>query len=265
MNTSFDILCRDLRALGLCEGDTVIVHSSLSSMGHVEGGAETVIAALRAVLGESGTLLFPAFSYATAYKSSEFSLNDTPVCVGKIPDTFRQMPGVLRSLHPTHSVCAIGAHAAEMVADHALDDTPMGPHSPYRKLPAADGKILMLGCSLRSNSFIHAMEEVAEVSYVLTGHHYFQITDGDGNVITKGIRRHYFNRPGGHVVQRYDRTLDVLDASAGDFTEGEVHGAHCVLMRSAALQEKAVAKMKEDETFFVDDPDGLIAAEKAKT
>ena len=58
--------------------------------------------------------------------------------------------------------------------------------------------------------------------------------------------------------------LDVLDASAGDFTEGEVHGAHCVLMRSAVLQEKAVARMKEDETFFVDDPDGLIAAEKAK-
>jgi len=174
------------------------------------------------------------------------------------------MPGVLRSFHPTHSVCAIGARAAEMVADHGLDDTPMGPHSPYRKLPAADGKILMLGCSLRSNSFMHAMEEVAEVSYVLTGYHYFRMTDGEGREITKGIRRHYFNRPDGRVVQRYDRSLDVLDASAGDYTQGEVHGAPCVLIRSAALQEKAVARMKEDETYFVDDPDGLIAAEREK-
>ena len=95
--TSFEILCRDLTSIGIGCGDVLIVHSSLSSMGYVEGGAETVIAALRSVLGEEGTLLFPAFSYRTAYVDSSFSLKDTPVCVGKIPETFRTMPGVRRS------------------------------------------------------------------------------------------------------------------------------------------------------------------------
>jgi len=258
MNPSFEILCRDLAALGLRAGDTVIVHSSLSSMGQVEGGAETVIAALRAVLGETGTLMFPAFTYRSAYIDSTFSLNDSPVCVGKIPETFRTMPGVLRSFHPTHSVCAIGARAAEMVADHGLDDTPMGPHSPYRKLPDVGGKILMLGCGMAPNSFMHAMEEVAEVPYVLRDHHYFRMTDGEGNVVTKGIRRHNFARPEGTIHQRYVRSLDVLDASAGDYTEGLVHGAKATLILSAALRTKAVAKMKAEPYYFIDDPDGIL-------
>ena len=56
-------LIHDLSALGLCPGDTVIVHSSLSALGHVEGGADTVIDALKELLTEEGTLLFPALSF----------------------------------------------------------------------------------------------------------------------------------------------------------------------------------------------------------
>ena len=256
--TSFEILCRDLRALGIREGDTLVVHSSLKSMGYVEGGAETVIRALREVLGEEGTLLFPAFSYRFVYDNPVFSMNDTPVCIGTIAETFRKMPGVLRSFHPTHSVCAIGKHAAEMVADHRLDDTPMGIHSPYRKLPAYNGKILFLGCGIGCNSFMHGMEELAGVSYVLKDHVTYRMTDTDGTVSEVQIRRHNFNRPEGHLLQCYRRAPDVLDKEAGDYVTGKVHGADATVMLSAVLQEKAVAKMKEDETYFIDDPDGIL-------
>lgn len=258
MNTSYETLCRDLRAMGIAAGDVLMVHSSLSSMGHVEGGAATVIHALYDVLTPAGTLLLPAFSYRTAIPSASFSQNDTPSCVGTIPETFRQMPGVLRSFHPTHSVCALGARAAELVGDHGLDDTPMGEHSPFRKLPACKGKILMLGCGLRSNSFMHGMEELAGVSYVLGDALLFRMTDKDGVVTDKPVRLHHFDRPGGHLIQRYDRVPDVLSEADGDYVRGVIHGADSILYHTVSLEAKTVAKLHEDETYFIDDPNGVL-------
>ena len=66
MNKSFEILCKDFVSIGIKKGDTVMVHSSLSSMGNVEGGAQTVIEALKEVVGVEGTLLFPAFTFSTS-------------------------------------------------------------------------------------------------------------------------------------------------------------------------------------------------------
>ena len=84
--TSFERLVSDFKSLGIKEGDVLLVHSSLSSMGNVEGGADTVIDALLEVLGKEGTLLFPAFSFSPCYKTSYFSYKDTPSCVGKISE-----------------------------------------------------------------------------------------------------------------------------------------------------------------------------------
>lgn len=44
---------------GLASIRLLLVHSSLSSLGLVEGGADTVLDALLEVLGEEGTLLVP--------------------------------------------------------------------------------------------------------------------------------------------------------------------------------------------------------------
>ncbi len=93
MNTSLEKIKNDLLALGIKAGDVLMVHSSLKSMGQVEGGAETVIAALRAVLGEEGTLMLPALSYATSCESSFFSNLETPSCVGHITEVFRKQEG----------------------------------------------------------------------------------------------------------------------------------------------------------------------------
>ena len=254
--SSKERIISDLKTLGVKSGDVLLVHSSLSSMGYVDGGADAVIDALLEVLGNEGTLLFPAFSFSPCYRTSEFSHNDTPSCVGKISEVFRKRKGVIRSFHPTHSVSAIGKYALEMISGHEKDDTPVGVNSPLRKLPKYDGKILMLGCSLHSNSFMHGMEELAEVFYVLRGHQEYKMIDKDGNVSYVKIRRHDFGRENGTLHQRYNRSLDVLDK--GDYSIGKVHGADCVLMNSVALEEKAVRKMKENPTYFIDDPDGLL-------
>lgn len=154
---------RGLRELGLREGQVVLVHSSLSSFGHVEGGADSVIGALLAVLGPEGTLCMPTLTYGLFSPENPPPLFDpetTPGIVGKIPERFRQRPGVLRSLHPTHSVAALGPMAPELLAGHERSRTPCGPDSPWGRLREVEGVILMVGCGTAPMTISHGPEEV---------------------------------------------------------------------------------------------------------
>ena len=254
MNSSYEILKRDLENIGMRRGDVIVVHSSLKSMGFVEGGAECVIKALSDTIGEEGTLIFPTFTYRTSYVDSFYSNKDTPSCVGFISETFRKCEGVYRTNHPTHSVALRGKLAEVLVEGEELDDSPMGIHSPYRRLSEVGAKILMLGCSLSHNSFMHALEEDAGLEYALREHQEYRVIDENGNLSIRRIRRHNFIRPDGAVHQRYDRTLDVLDE--GDYCIAEIHGAESVLIDSVALKKKALLKLKGDPMYFVDDPNG---------
>ncbi len=62
-----DDLIQGFERLGLSAGDNVVVHSSLSSFGKVDGGADTVIDALEAVITDAGTLVMPTFSGQVVY------------------------------------------------------------------------------------------------------------------------------------------------------------------------------------------------------
>ena len=254
MNKSFEIIKKDLLEIGLVSGDTVIVHSSLSSMGNVEGGAETVIAALMEVIGPEGTLMFPAFTYKSAYLGEPFVHDETPVCVGLIPETFRKWPGVIRSVHPSHSVSAIGRLAYELTKDHALDETPMGLNSPYRRLAEHKAKILMLGCSLNTMSYMHALEEEAEAEYCLTPNYVeYTITDDKGVRYTKKYRKHNFRRPTETIKQCYARLINILTPES-DYIARKIHGATSYLVDAVALHDKALLKFKESPYYFVDAP-----------
>jgi aminoglycoside 3-N-acetyltransferase len=116
-------LAADLRALGVLPGATLVVHSSFKSLGAVPGGIETVIQGLLLAIGKDGTLLMPALS-ATLRTPAIFDVLATPARVGAIPEFFRTRPGTLRSLHPTHSVCAVGQQARALLAEHLLACTP---------------------------------------------------------------------------------------------------------------------------------------------
>jgi aminoglycoside 3-N-acetyltransferase len=257
MNSSFDMLTKDLKELGIKRGDTVIVHSSLSSMGEVKGGAETVISALLYILGDEGTLLFPAFSYSSVYETHRFSYADTPVCVGKIPETFRHMEGVIRSIHPTHSVAAIGRLARSLTEGHENDRTPMGVNSPYRKLADADALILMLGCSLSSVSYMHALEEEAGVEYCLTPYEVEYTVDLPHRSYTDKYRKHNFRRKNFRITQEYTRCVDVLEKDV-DYFQGKVHGANSYLIKCKNLREKALSVMSESPYYFVGLPEGYV-------
>ena len=154
-------LVYDLKKVGLKRGDKVGVHSSLKSLGHVVGGAETVIKALLAVIGPDGTLLMPLFNNP----APQIDLRTAPCRLGAIPETFRKYPGVLRSHNATHSVGVIGADAEYVAAGHEKG-TQLGVDSPFHRLAKMGGWILHLGTDFKSSSIIHVAEAIAQVPYL---------------------------------------------------------------------------------------------------
>jgi aminoglycoside 3-N-acetyltransferase len=149
-----------LRNLGLEAGSGVMVHSSLKSFGWVEGGAKAVIKALIEVLTPQGTLLMPSFNHNSIVDeggAGYYSPTETPTLNGAIPDLFWRLPGVSRSLDPTHPVAAWGKNAIRYTASHHLTLT-MGPQSPLGLLNTDGGYGLLLGVDYKSNTFHHLVE-----------------------------------------------------------------------------------------------------------
>jgi aminoglycoside 3-N-acetyltransferase len=170
-------LAGDLKSLGLNPGETVIVHSALSQLGWVAGGAHAVVLALMDVLGPSGTLMMPTHSgqltspanwrnppvpehwWATIREEiPAFDPHLTPTRqMGAVVDCFRGMPRVERSNHPHVSFAAIGPATRMLLGDHQLGDG-FGESSPIGQLYALDGQVLLLGVGHGNNTSLHLAE-----------------------------------------------------------------------------------------------------------
>lgn len=144
----------DLRRLGLKPGMDVMVHSSLSSVGHLDGGADTVIDALLQVLGRAGTLMFPSFNHRAALV---YNPRTSPTTNGALPDAFWRRRGVVRSDHPTHAVAAYGPRAVAFCCDH-VETGLWTSESPIARLVAAGGYVLSLGVTHTSSTAYHVGE-----------------------------------------------------------------------------------------------------------
>jgi aminoglycoside 3-N-acetyltransferase len=240
-------IAEDLHALGVRADGVLLVHSSLSALGYVEGGPETVIQGLLAALGPDGTLLMPALTYEhVTPENPVFDLCHTPSNVGAIPEHFRLRPGTRRSLHPTHSVCAVGPRAVELLDEHVLDDTPCGPHSPFRKLRDVGGQLLMLGCGLHPNTSLHAIEELVQPPYLFGDPLTYTLIDAEGRRHQKTYCTHGFLG----YDQRYDHVADLLAEPA--LHRGCVLQAEAVLIDVPALWDAAIAALRRDPLYFVE-------------
>jgi aminoglycoside 3-N-acetyltransferase len=175
-----ETLAADLRAVGLQPGMVVIVHSSLSSIGWVNGGPVAVMQALLDVITPDGTLVMPAHS--GEYSDPSYwqhppvpevwwpIIRDTmpafdPRCtptrgMGRIAETFRTWPGARRSLHPQDSFAAWGRRAEFITANHALENG-LGDQSPLARVYDLDGDVLLLGVPYGNNTSFHLGESRA--------------------------------------------------------------------------------------------------------
>ncbi|MGI5247290.1 aminoglycoside N(3)-acetyltransferase [Dactylosporangium sp. CA-139066] len=177
-----DSIARQLRELGLPESATVIVHSSLSRLGWVAGGAHAVVLALLQAIGPDGTLVMPTHSRNLTDPADwgnppvpedwwETIRAETPAYdpqvtptgwMGAIVECFRSFPGVLRSAHPTVSFAALGPLARQITEAHELNDG-LGEGSPLARLYEADAWVLLLGVGHDNNTSLHLAEYRAAV------------------------------------------------------------------------------------------------------
>jgi len=156
-----------LSMLGLGPGAIVVVHSSLKSFGQVDGGAETVIAALQETVTRRGLVIMPTHSLCLIGRpgAGAYDPATSEATTGTIPEVFRRQSGVLRSLHPTHSDAAWGDRAAELLADHECRG-PVGKDSPLHRAALWGGGVLFLGVGHGANTTLHLAEVLAGVPYV---------------------------------------------------------------------------------------------------
>lgn len=236
-----------LSALGVRRGGLLLVHASLSSLGWVPGGAPAVIEALRQTLGPEGTLLMPALTYEYVdHRQPVFDQARTPSCVGAISECFRTMPGVQRSLAPTHSVCGSGPWASWILGRHHLDNTPCGPRSPFRALRDLRGAILFLGCGLSPDTSVHGIEELVEPPYLFGGPVRYRMITGHGGRLDVTVRRHAFDG----FIQRYDRVLEALPEHG--WRSGRVGQALAYLLDARILWDRAGMMLRRDPYALVE-------------
>ena len=162
-----DDLRRELAALGVREGDTLVVHCSFAAFEGFTGNAVEVIKLLQEMVGATGTILMPSQPYdgsaiKWAKSGKPFDVKRTPSMMGIVSEFFRRMPGVVRSIHPTHPVAAWGARAKELIEDHWKAATPCGEGTPYLRMLDCDGKVLHLGSTIHTTTFLHGVEEILE-------------------------------------------------------------------------------------------------------
>lgn len=176
-----DTLTEDLRELGVGPGSIVLVHSSLSSLGWVCGGAAAVVIALQEVVRSFGTVVMPTHSGDLSdpaawqnppvpepwwdiirEKMPPFDPELTPSRgVGVIPEVFRSQPETVRSNHPQGSFAAWGADAIPIINDHQLTPA-FGRESPLGRIYDRDGLVLLLGVGYENNTSFHLAECIAE-------------------------------------------------------------------------------------------------------
>jgi aminoglycoside 3-N-acetyltransferase len=160
-------LAADLARLGVARGDTLFIHSSLKSLGFVEGGAAAVVGALQDAVGPEGTLLLPTYYMpaGTVRGTCEvpgymFDPRKHGTVMGRLPEAFLAADGVRRSIHPTHSVSAWGRHAVYLTEGHHQAPSIFGPGSPWQRfLEIEHAKVLGLGISMGPVTFYHVLED----------------------------------------------------------------------------------------------------------
>lgn len=238
-----------LHALGIKEGDTLLMHTSIKSFGYIEGGVETLIDALRLAVGETGNLMAPTLTGSeklSAQNPPVFDAMKTPCWTGLFPETFRKQREAKRSLHPTHSVSVIGPGAKELIKDHELSLTPCGTESPYYRLAQMKGKVVCFGVNFESVTLLHTVEELAEVPYHLQPEMAEAvITDIFGNTKKVMIYLHKYGD------ERNFSIMEPIMEEHGGVRKDKVLRSETRVIDAAMLVELSLERLKANPEFLL--------------
>lgn len=248
MYTKQDLM-EAIKKIGIKHDDSLLVHSSMKAIGEVEGGADTVLDAFIEYLQDDGLLIFPTHTWEQINEEyNVFNPMTEPSCVGLLSNLFLKRPGVVRSLHPTHSVAALGRDAVDYCSGEEQFDTPCSRNGCWGKLYDRKAKILFLGSSLKKNTYIHGVEEWNNITNRLTEKHIqLRVLAPDGRFLDRPLRGHHFS--GGDISYNYDKLLAPL-LQNGIANMSFIGDANSVLCDAVAMADMTSMFLQRDPKLF---------------
>ena len=200
------------------------------------------------MLTPQGLLAAPTHTWATVSdKQPVFHQTYSPSTVGVLTNVLRLRRNAVRSLHPTHSVAAIGVRANEFCAGHERDETPCSPLSPYGKLIDWGGKVVLLGVDLTRCTFFHCLEEVAGLGDIWTldrERRRRYLIRHDGTLVQSWIRDHI-----GHMSDNYGRVEREL-REAGAMTICQKDRCIMRIVDAVRARDPLVPRMRANPWLF---------------
>ena len=260
-----------LKAVGVKEGDVLLIHASTGNFGYVEGGAVTVIDAVREVIGEKGTALFAAFTRPYIFlggvnKGWNFRPYDAAklgqINTGNVVKTLlKEYPDAVRSKHISHSWAGFGLLAEECLSAHGAYDPPCSLNSPMGKAMEKGAKILHLGSSIATTTFLHMIETVTDAPFLSTAICQEQLEDG--RIKTVALEQHLPGHRDFYTgFQAFESKFFKKAVAEGLQINREKLGVgELILMDSGELFEIGCRIAKEDDRIFLcDNPECVFCS-----
>ena len=244
----------DLKKLGLERGIAVEIHSSLSSIGFVEGGASTVISALMDVVGEDGAIVMSAYLVTPLIPLTEEEkrkgitakvrkLDENSNCktgMGVIVDTFCKLPNTYLG-KGINRVCAWG-HKAKL-------------HSQgYEYLLSIDGWVLLIGVDIHRCSCMHTAEDKVEMPKEIDEH--FQLPEEIQRQYPRSDWYIEYQDPHKPLPEDAWGKIQIEAERRGLIRRGYIGQAECMLFKAQPVVDIY-------EEFLRKDPFRLFGIEKA--
>ena len=245
---------------GIQTGDTIYCHVSLGRLGRAQEGSalpvacETLLQALREVVGRSGTILIPTYTYSIG-RGEVFDVEETPSTIGPFTEYFRTRPEAHRSKEPMLAVSGIGPAANDLF--HNLPYTSYGKDSLYDRLVAVRAKICCLGLGIYYATFLHHIEQTMQVPFRFSK----QFT---GTIRSKGneelVRWEYFAAPHLENCKANAPRMQALLENRGIVSKVSVGRASLSSIRADVYLEEGKKAFAADPWFTAKGPPCVIDA-----
>ena len=245
-------VARAAREVGVIPGDTLMFHSSLSSMGTVVGGPDTVIDGFLDAVGPTGTVAVPTLCRWPEGQQhlalSQWDPETTPSYVGLLTEALRKRPEAVRSNHPTHSVAAIGARAVELTANHGRSGLRPGPftpqafavESPWERFRQWNAAYCFIGVTFWYNTMVHYVEAVLAENALL------RMPEAKREAMSEKLSG--WMKPGVYSGIRIEDRLVIQDmlAAEGIVRTGKIGSATLLCARAKPMVERWVQIIEAD-------------------
>ena len=248
---------KDIIQMGVKSTDVLTVHTSLKAIGKIDdsqkSGAEVVLDALKNSVSE-GILMIPSHTFRNIRETPVFDIQNTMPCIGTLPCIAVKLANqayragdktCVRSMQVSHSVVAFGKDAYAFTECDRTTKTRIPIEGCYGKLYHQNGKILLIGVGLNTNTFIHMVDEYYDYkcnSGVLHDTTWIHVIDYDGTEWEQ--ERLGTWGPAAISFLRYEDSLK----EAGALTYGKIGDADAVLIDARKCFDVVISVRRNEET-----------------